>query len=86
MTEPSPQSKRDIRQRQHLMERSFARAVPHGHKRARWRGLQRVLIQEYLISAIQNIKVLIRFGRPKSGAAVEVSPTCHVPALAPCFT
>ena len=80
------ESKRDIRQRQHLMERSFARAVPHGHKRARWRGLQRVLIQEYLISAIQNIKVLIRFGRPKSGAAVEVSPTCHVPALAPCFT
>ncbi|MHB8067131.1 MAG: transposase [Desulfobaccales bacterium] len=35
-------SKKDIRTRQHLMERSFARAVRFGFKRARWRGLWKV--------------------------------------------
>ena len=53
-------SKRDLRTRQHLMERSFARAVPYGFKRARWRRLWRVQIQEYLTAAIQNIMVLVR--------------------------
>jgi hypothetical protein len=42
------------------MERSFARAVPLGLKRARWRRLWRVQIQEYLTAAIQNIKSLVR--------------------------
>jgi len=42
------------------MERSFARAVRFGFKRARWRGLWRVKIQEYLTAAIQNIMVLIK--------------------------
>jgi len=54
-------SKRDLRTRQHLMERSFARAVPHGFKRTRWRRLWRVQIQEYLTAAIQNIMVLVRY-------------------------
>ena len=53
-------SKRDLRTRQHLMERSFARSVPYGFKRARWRRLWRVRIQEYLTAAIQNIMVLVR--------------------------
>jgi transposase len=53
-------SKRDLRTRQHLMERSFARSVPYGFKRARWRRLWRVQIQEYLTAAIQNIMVLVR--------------------------
>ncbi|MDP2045966.1 MAG: IS1182 family transposase, partial [Deltaproteobacteria bacterium] len=53
-------SKRDLRTRQHLMERSFARAVPLGFKRARWRRLWRVQIQEYLTAAIQNIMILVR--------------------------
>ncbi len=53
-------SKRDLRTRQHLMERSFARAVRFGFKRARWRGLWRVQIQEYLTAAIQNIMILVR--------------------------
>jgi phenylalanyl-tRNA synthetase beta subunit len=44
------------------MERSFARGTPYGFDRARWRGLWRVQIQEYLISAIQNIQVLLRYG------------------------
>ena len=40
--------------------------MPEGHAygfdRARWRGLWRVQIQEYLISAVQNIEVLLRYG------------------------
>jgi transposase len=53
-------SKEDLRTRQHLMERSFARAVRYGFKRARWRRLWRVQIQEYLTAAIQNIMILVR--------------------------
>lgn len=55
-------SRKDIRTRQHLMERSFARSVRYGHGRARWRGLWRVKIQEYLISAVQNLLLLIKHG------------------------
>jgi hypothetical protein len=44
------------------MERSFARGTRYGFDRARWRGLWRVQIQEYLISAVQNIQVLLRYG------------------------
>ncbi len=55
-----PASKRDIRTRKHLMERSFARAVRFGFKRARWRRLWKVQIQEYLTAAIQNILILVR--------------------------
>ena len=54
-------SKRDLRTRQHLMERSFARSVPYGFKRARWRRLWRVQIQEYLTAALQNITILVRY-------------------------
>ena len=53
-------SQKDIRTRQHLMERSFARSVRYGFKRARWRRLWRVQIQEYLTAAIQNIMILVR--------------------------
>jgi IS5 family transposase len=53
-------SKKDLKTRQHLMERSFARAVRFGFKRSRWRGLWRVEIQEYLTAAIQNIMILIK--------------------------
>lgn len=59
----APRSRRDIRTRQHLMERSFARAGRYGFKRERWRGLWRVQIQEYLIAAVQNIETLIRHAR-----------------------
>jgi transposase len=55
-------SREDIKTRQHLMERSFARAKRYGFGRARWRGLWRVRIQEYLTSAIQNIQRLLRYG------------------------
>jgi len=65
------QSKQDIKTRQHLMERTFARAVRYGFKRARWRGLWRVKIQEYITAAIQNIRILIEHGTdPKTAVAV----------------
>jgi hypothetical protein len=56
----SAQAKADIKTRQHLMERSFARAKRYGYKRARWRRLWRAEIQEYLTASIQNIMVLLR--------------------------
>ena len=56
----SREAKKDIRTRQHLMERSYARGTRYGYKRARWRRLWRVQIQEYLTSSIQNIMVLVR--------------------------
>jgi len=58
----SARAKRDIKMRQHLMERSYARGTRYGFDRARWRGLWRVQIQEYLISAVQNIEALLRYG------------------------
>ena len=62
-------AKADLATRKHLMERSFARATRYSFDRARWRGLGKVTIQEYLVSAIQNIKTLIRYGRkPTKGA------------------
>jgi transposase len=60
----SRESKKDIKTRQHLSERSFARSTRYRFKRARWRNLWRMEIQDYLIGAIQNITVLIN--QPKS--------------------
>jgi hypothetical protein len=67
----SSASRADIRTRQHLMERSFARAVRFGFKRARWRRLWRVQIQEYLTSAIQNIMVLLKFDKELKASAIK---------------
>ena len=65
-------SKKDIKTRQHLMERSFARAKRYGYDRARWRGLWRVRIQEYLIASIQNIQILLKHGTdPRIAVAVR---------------
>ena len=69
----SPQSKRDIKTRQHLMERSFAQATRYGFNRARWRRLWRVQIQEYLTAAIQNMVVLLRHDR-KPADALSLRP------------
>ena len=60
----SRDSKRDLKTRHHLSERSFARSTRYGFKRARWRNLWRMEIQDYLIAAIQNIVVLI--SQPKT--------------------
>jgi transposase len=75
----SPAAKADRRRRQHLMERSFADAANnHGFKRSRWRRLWRQQIQDYLIAAIQNIRILLsrptRGAAPGSGLALEAVP------------
>ena len=55
-------AKRDLKRRQHLMERSFADAANcHGLKRARWRGLWKQAIQDLLIATVQNLRKLIRY-------------------------
>ncbi len=56
-------AKNDLKTRQQLMERSYARSTRFGFDRARWRGLWKACIQEYFVSAIQNIETLIRYGK-----------------------
>ena len=70
----SVSSKKDLKTRKHLMERSFARSTFFGFDRARWRGLWRVAIQEYLICAIQNIRTLLTHGGKKTRGIVTLSP------------
>jgi hypothetical protein len=54
-------AKRDLKRRQHLMERSFADAANcHGLKRSRWRGLWRQAIQDLMIATVQNLRKLLR--------------------------
>jgi transposase len=57
----SQSSRRDLKKRWHLMERSFADGEnQHNLKKARWREHWRVQIQEWMISAVQNIRILIK--------------------------
>ena len=56
----SHNARRDLKHRQDLSERSFAWSTRYGYKRARWRRLWRMEIQDFLIAAIQNITILIR--------------------------
>jgi Transposase DDE domain len=57
----SKAAKRDLKRRQHLMERSFADAANcHGLKHARWRGLWKQAIQDLLIATVQNLRKLIK--------------------------
>lgn len=68
-------AKRDRRRRQYLIEGSFADAANnHGFKRSRWRRLWRQQIQDYLIAAIQNIRILLarRLLEPAGSAALAL--------------
>ncbi len=66
-------AKRDMRRRKHMMEGSFADASNnHGFKRSRWRGLQRVTIQNLIIAAVQNIRKLTAYGIGPTGEAQEI--------------
>lgn len=81
----SVEARQDIKTRQHLMERSFARSTRYDFDHARWRGLWKMKIQEYLTCAIQNIQTLIRSRSkpPKVAAArvkVEKMPIIRVEA------
>lgn len=75
-------AKQDIKTRQHLMERSFARAKRYGFDKARWRRLWRVRIQEYMTAAIQNIQILIKHGKdPTIRVAMSMVQTVKKQAI-----
>jgi IS5 family transposase len=55
------QRKRLMRRRMYKAEGSFADAANnHGYKRARWRGLEKVRVQNLMIASIQNMRKLLR--------------------------
>lgn len=67
----SQEAKRDRLRRKWMMEGSFADAANNfGFKRARWRRLWRQRIQDYLIAAIQNVRILISQGERYRNAAI----------------
>ena len=71
----SPQARRDRRRRQTLVEGSFAQAAnEHGFKRSRWRRLWRQQIQDWLIAAVQNLKILMKAGLGTAGSGAPGLP------------
>ena len=73
----SYRSKLDLKKRWDLMERTFADGTNlHGLKKARWRGHIRMQIQGYMISAVQNIRILIKhtYVKADSGAIIKKKP------------
>jgi transposase len=69
----SHQARHDRRTRQHLSERSFAQATLYGYKRARWRRLWRMEIQDFLIAAVQNIQILIKHTETRIANATKAA-------------
>lgn len=64
----------DLRRRKTLIEGSFGQAVRYGYKRARYRGRERVAIQDLLIAIVQNVMTLCRNGpRPSTLAQVQTA-------------
>ena len=77
-------ARRDRKRRQQLMEQSFADATNNHHfKRARWRRLWRQQIQDYLIAAIQNVRILLANQNPKKSAAAAMKIDNFVAKLSP---
>lgn len=75
---------KDRVRRKHLMEGSFADARNnHGFKRARWRGLWRQRIQDWLIAAVQNLRILMRRGGRQAASAGASAIVDLKTALAP---
>ncbi len=82
----SRSARRNRKRRHHLMERSFADAANNHHfKRARWRRLWRQQIQDYLIAAIQNVRILLAHQNPKNSVAAAFFFPQHVARLQPSF-
>ncbi len=79
-------ARRDRRRRKHLMEGSFADALHHGFKRARWRRLHNQQIQDHLIATCQNIRILFRFERRREAAVMMMNvPAAIVRSKTPVF-
>lgn len=73
------------RRRKWLMEGSFAQgANQHGLKRSRWRRLWRQGIQDHLIAAVQNMRILIaKAGKDKAQGACSTLPAQAIRAFSP---
>jgi transposase len=72
---------RDRLRRKHLLEGSFADASNnHGFKRARWRGLWCQKVQNHLIAACQNIRILLAKGffKPAAALALLMESPCQL--------
>lgn len=75
---------KDRVRRKHLMEGSFADARNNqGFKRARWRGLWRQQIQDWLIAAVQNLRILMRRSGKQAAGAVASAISELKTAFAP---
>jgi transposase len=77
----SRRARADLATRKHLMERSFARSTRYSFDRARWRGLWKVAVQEYLVATIQNIETLIRYTRKPTKGVRTVPLKTRIRAL-----
>ena len=77
----SAAAREDLKLRQHLMERSFARGQRFGMARMRWRRLWRATIQEFLTATIQNIAVLVRYARCPHPIALAVQSMPSDPTI-----
>lgn len=75
------ESKADFKRRQSFMERSFAQATRYGFKRARYRGLERVGIQDLVIAAVQNLEILVRKGSCIPAAALSAEALLRTAVL-----
>jgi hypothetical protein len=64
-----------------LSERSFAQSKRYGYKRARWRRLWKIKIQDFLIAAIQNVQILPRHSKRKSRAQANALATAFTACL-----
>ena len=73
-------AKRDRRRRMHLVEGIFADAANNHHfKRSRWRGLIKQQVQDWLIAAIQNIRILLRHGWKRAcGVMAQCQPSMNL--------
>lgn len=72
MQTASKEAHKDRKRRKWLMEGSFADAANnHGFKQARWRRLHNQQIQDYMIAAIQNIRILMKHVGHSGFAAMQ---------------
>ena len=70
----SKEAWRDRIRRRYLMEGSFAQGTNlHHFKRSRWRRLDKQRIQDYIICAIQNTRILITRTLPSKTAAESLN-------------
>lgn len=77
------QRRRLLKRRQSVIEGSFGDASQrHGLKRARWRGRWKVRIQNLLIATLQNLRKLLKYGRPMNRRVVLASNAAILSQLA----